>query len=283
MKKELFLLIFCVVIIVFSGCFGVENKSENRVAAENETAPVQQLHAKNITPVYGTDIKDGTYKIDVDSSSSMFKITDCELIVNGGKMSAVMTMSGKGYLYIFMGKGENAEKSGYIPFEENADGEHTFTIPVEALDTELPCSAFSKNKEQWYDRTLIFRSDSLPAEAFKDGIIATAESLGLSDGEYTVEITLEGGSGRADISSPAKLTVKDKKAFAEIIWSSSNYDYMTVDGERFDLTNEGGNSTFVIPVTGFDCKIPVTADTTAMSVPYEIEYTLYFDSSSITQ
>lgn len=94
-------------------------------------------------------------------------------------------------------------------------------------------------------------------------------------------MTLEGGSGRAEIQSPAVLTVEDGNAFAEIIWGSSNYDYMTVNGERFDLVNTEGNSAFKIPVTGFDYKMPVTADTTAMSVPYEIEYTLYFDSETI--
>ena len=68
---------------------------------------------------------------------------------------------------------------------------------------------------------------------------------------------------------------------AEVVWSSSNYDYMIVDGEKYLPTNTEGNSTFSIPVKGFDYKMPVSADTTAMSVPYEIEYTLYFDSASI--
>lgn len=296
MKRKIFLFILtiCIFSAAFSGCSGnnstAENtvsettsEKENKVAAGNETVPIETVDTSDLTPIYAADIKDGTYPIDVQSSSSMFKIAKCELTVSEGKMTAVMTMGGKGYLYIFMGKGENAEESGYIPFEENADGEHTYTVPVEALDMETECAAYSKSKEQWYDRILIFRSDSLPTGAFADGVIATVEALGLADGEYTVDVALDGGSGRAKIQSPARLTVENGNAFAEIIWGSSNYDYMTVDGERFDLINTSGNSAFKIPVAGFDCKIPVTADTTAMSTPYEIEYTLYFDSSTIKQ
>ncbi|MDE7279425.1 MAG: hypothetical protein K2N26_06845 [Oscillospiraceae bacterium] len=296
MKRKicLFILAICIFSAAFSGCSennsAAENtvletmsEKENKVAAGDETVPVETVDTSNLTPIYAADIKDGIYTIDVQSSSSMFKITGCELTVSEGKMTAVMTMGGKGYLHIFMGKGENAEESGYIPFKENDNGEHTYTVPVEALDMEIECAAYSKNKEQWYDRILIFRSDSLPTSAFADGVIAPVEALGLAEGEYTIEVTLEGGSGRAKIQSPAKLTVENGNAFAEIIWGSSNYDYMTVNGERFDMINTEGNSAFKIPVTGFDCKIPVTADTTAMSTPYEIEYTLYFNSSTIKQ
>ncbi|MFR5730692.1 MAG: hypothetical protein ACLUD2_00815 [Clostridium sp.] len=69
-----------------------------------------------------------------------------------------------------------------IPFEEAADGSHHFTVPVEALDKELDCAAFSKKKEKWYDRVLVFRADSLPADALTDAAQVTAESLGLADG-----------------------------------------------------------------------------------------------------
>lgn len=85
------------------------------------------------------------------------------------------------------------------------------------------------------------------------------------------------------MQSPAKLTITDGVAFAEIIWGSNSYDYMVVNGERFDPVSMEEASVFVIPVTGFDYPMPVSADTTAMSTPHEIEYTLYFDSSTITQ
>ena len=105
----------------------------------------------------------------------------------------------------------------------------------------------------------------------------TAEELNLKDGEYTAEVTMEGGSGRATIDSPTDISVT-----AEIKWSSSHYDYMLVDGEKFLPVNTEGNSVFEIPVAEFDEPMAVTADTTAMSVPHEIEYTLTFASDTVT-
>ena len=188
-------------------------------------------------PVSADALKDGVYEVRVDSSSGMFRITECELTVQDGAMSAVMTMSGTGYLKLYMGTGAEAEQASeadFIPFVENADGKHTFKVPVEALDKEINCSAFSRKKETWYDRVLVFCSGSLPAEAFADGEAATAKSLKLEDGSYTVAVRLEGGSGRASVETPAALRVEDGNAFAVITWGSSNYDYMKVDGEKLD-------------------------------------------------
>ena len=113
-------------------------------------------------------------------------------------------------------------------------------------------------------------------EAFKN-----SENTELKDGEYTVEVSLEGGSGKAKIESPTKLTVENGQAYAEIIWNSPNYDYMICDNQKYLAVNTDGNSVFEIPVSAFDEKINVSADTTAMSTPHEIEYTLYFNSESI--
>ena len=143
-------------------------------------------------------------------------------------------------------------------------------------------AAFSKKKEMWYDRELVFRADSLPATAFAEPAGTAIADLGLEDGAYEVAVTLEGGSGKATIDSPARVTIAGGAATAHIVWSSPNYDYMVVDGERLDPVNADGNSEFDVPIAGFDYAMPVSADTTAMSKPHEIEYTLFFDSSSIT-
>ena len=258
--------------------------SEN-VEATEETAEQQSVGTEGMTPVLASELRDGVYQIQVDSSSSMFRIEACELTVKDGSMTADMKMGGTGYLKLYMGTGEEAAKAPeekMIPFEETADGSHHFTVPVEALDKELDCAAFSKKKEKWYDRVLVFRADSLPADALTDAAQVTAESLGLADGCYTVEVSMEGGSGRVSVESPAKLVVKDQKAVAEVVWSSPNYDYMKVGEEKFLPVNQGGEtSVFEIPVTVFDRKMAVAADTTAMSTPHEIEYTLLLDSASI--
>lgn len=255
------------------------------VEATEETAEQQSVGTEGMTPVLASELRDGVYQIQVDSSSSMFRIEACELTVKDGSMTADMKMGGTGYLKLYMGTGEEAAKAPeekMIPFEEAADGSHHFTVPVEALDKELDCAAFSKKKEKWYDRVLVFRADSLPADALTDAAQVTAESLGLADGCYIVEVSMEGGSGRVSVESPAKLVVKDQKAVAEVVWSSPNYDYMKVGEEKFLPVNQGGEtSVFEIPVTVFDRKMAVAADTTAMSTPHEIEYTLLFDSASI--
>ena len=251
-------------------------ESKAAVASGNETAAEQTIDTVGLVPVSAADLKDGTYDISVESSSSMFKIISCALTVKEGAMTARMTMGGTGYLYVYMGTGEEASKvpeSDLISFEEDSDGTHSFTVPVETLNEVLPCTAFSKKKEKWYDRELVFEASGIPADAF----------LGLADGTYTVEAALTGGSGRASVESPAVVEVKDGKAEATIIWSSSNYDYMRVDEEKFLPVNTEGNSTFVITVTGFDSPLTVYADTTAMSTPHEIEYTLTFDSSTLEE
>ena len=93
---------------------------------------------------------------------------------------------------------------------------------------------------------------------------------------------MTGGSGKATVVSPTVFLVKDGKAYAKLQWSSSNYDYMIVDGEKYlPVNEEGTNSEFLIPVTIMDESMPVIADTTAMGTPHEINYTLTFYSDSI--
>ncbi len=96
---------------------------------------------------------------------------------------------------------------------------------------------------------------------------------GVSDGEYTASVVLKGGSGKAYIESPCRVTVRDGKAVATLIWSSSNYDYMVVDGQTFYPVSTEGGSVFEVPVV-LGKEFAVQADTTAMSKPHLIEYTL---------
>lgn len=263
-----------------------ESPAGGQVASSSEMAAMEQVGEEGMVPVSGEQLRDGTYPITVDSSSSMFRVVDCQLTVEDGAMTAVMTMGGTGYRYVYLGTGEEAVQApeeDYIPYQVKEDGSHSFTVPVEALDAEMPCAAFSDRKELWYDRTLLFRADSLPLEAWQEGSIPTAASLGLEDGAYQVEVDLLGGSGRAGVDSPAQLTVQDGQASVLLIWSSANYDYMKVDGIRYDADLVDGRSAFTIPVSCFDWGIPVIADTVAMSVPHEVEYTLRFDSASLTR
>ena len=104
----------------------------------------------------------------------------------------------------------------------------------------------------------------------------------LEDGEYSIQVELEGGSGKASVSSPTLMLVKEGKMYARLQWSSSNYDYMIVDGEKYlNESEEGRNSVFTVPVTALDDKMEVIADTLAMGAPHEIDYTLTFYEASI--
>ena len=264
----------------------------SKVAGAGDMAAVEEVVEEGMVPVAASGLVPGTYTVKADSSSSMFRITDCELTVPEGDdvMQAFLTLSGSSYLYLFPGTAEEAaaaDASEYIEAGENAEGKNTFLFPVEALDFGVPCAAFSKNKEMWYDRTLVFRADSLPLSAFRDGEVLTPSGLDLDDGEYTAEVVLSGGSGRASVQSPARLTLKNSRSAeaevtAELVWSSASYDYMLVDGEKYLPEIADGHSVFRIPVTCFDWNMAVIADTTAMSQAHEIEYSLRFDSSSLT-
>lgn len=317
MRKKLFALLCALTVLLTAGCAGggndgtgeaagngtetgetagTENAAETggndetqesaagQVAGEGDTAEAVEVVEDWMVPIYADSLRDGVYSVAVDSSSPMFNIIACDLTVRDGAMTAVMTMSGTGYRMVFPGSGQEAaqaDESAYIPYVETAEGLHTFTVPVEALDMGIDCAAFSDRKEMWYDRTLVFRADSLPLDAFAEGVVTTPESLGLADGEYWVDVTLTGGSGRASVASPAALHVQDGQYTVTLVWGSDNYDYMLVEGQRYDAVIVDEASTFVIPVTCFDWKMPVVADTVAMSVPHEVSYALVFDAASI--
>ena len=261
-----------------------EIKDFSGVADASQMTTVEDVVEEGMTPLYASSLLEGVYPVTVDCSSSMFRIADCLLTVQGGAISARLTMGGKSYGWVYPGTAQEAaaaDHADHIPAQFDENGATVFEIPVQGLDMGIPCAAFSLNKELWYDRTLVFRSDSLPLSAFADEVLVTPASLQLADGVYSVEVALTGGSGKARVESPAHLTVSDGVCTAEIVWGSKNYDYMKVEGVQYFPINTEGNSAFEIPVTVFDRPMAVIADTVAMSQPHEISYSLLFDSSSL--
>lgn len=125
-------------------------------------------------------------------------------------------------------------------------------------------------------------AQSSTVRATATGLRSFSELSEIPDGSYWIRVSMTGGSGRASISSPTGFYVKDGQATADIHWSSASYDYMKLDGVRYDaFTDAAGHSAMTIPVSALDTSIPVLADTTAMSKPYEIEYQLSFDGSAL--
>ena len=179
MKNPLVLLLAVLLVVsLLSGCGQAEAVKQPTNTPFETAAPTAMPTATPTTtpiptpappkPLTGSQIQDGVYAITVKSSSSMFRIVDAQLTVQGGEMTAVLTMSGQGYGMLYMGTGKaataDAEES-YIPFELDADGAKTFTVPVPALNQDVDCAAWSIKKEKWYDRVLVFNSDGIPASA----------------------------------------------------------------------------------------------------------------------
>ena len=274
--------------LLFSLC--AQAGAEEAPAASREVVDASQMTTvenvveDGMVPVPGEMLLDGDYAVAADCSSSMFRIVEAVLHVSDGKLCATITMSGTSYLYVFPGTAAEAaaaEESAWIGYTEDREGRFCFNIPVDALDAGVPCAAYSRNKELWYDRTLLFRADSLPTEAFREGFFVTAESLGLADGDYLVDVSLSGGSGKAKLASPAALHVENGSCTATLVWGSRNYDYMRLGETKYLPLPDRETSTFEIPVGIFDRGMTVIADTVAMSEPHEIEYRLLFSSDSL--
>lgn len=233
-------------------------------------------------------LEDGVYSADFDTDSSMFHVSEaCEgkgtLTVENGEMTIHISLASKNIVNLFPGLAEDAQKDGAEILEPTTDTVtysdgiseevYGFDVPVPALDEEFDLALLG-TKGKWYDHKVSVTNPEKAEDAAQEA--SAPVSVDMEDGEYEAEVTLEGGSGRATVSSPAVLLVKEGKAYARIEWSSSNYDYMKVNGEKYEPVNTEGNSVFEIPVTTFDEKMDVIANTTAMSTPHEIEYTLTF-------
>lgn len=272
MKKILTLIMALLLVFQLAACAGGSEKAPEATPAP--TASPEPTPEPTPSPVYAHELENGVYEISVDSSSSMFRVVKCLLTVEDGSMSAAMTMSGNGYGMVYMGTGEQAladSEDKYIPFVLEENGAKTFTVPVEALNVECDCAAWSIRKEKWYDRVLVFE-----AEEIKPYV----EIPELSEGAYSIEVQLHGGTGRAEIQSPAELCIEGDSMSATIVWSSPFYEYMLVSGERYEPVQQEGNSTFVIPIV-LNEEMAVSASTVAMSQPYLIDYSLFFDSTTI--
>ena len=215
---------------------------EAKVASSSEMAPANEISDEGLVPVYPSSVAEGSYEIEAECSSSMFPIDKCTVTVEDGEFTVTLTMGGDGYLYVYPGTGEEAasvSEEEWIPFVLDEDGKQTYTFSVEALDQLTDLAAFSKRKEKWYDRVLLLHASGLPAEARTDIETVTAESAGLEDGTYLVELTLGGGKGYTAVKSPAVLEVENQEAWAEIVWGSDKYDYMIVGGEKILPTDTG--------------------------------------------
>lgn len=182
---------------------------------------------------------------------------------------------------------ENSAQSGQSSQSDTTQESSTPESSVDSSDASAESTTSADSSASTESSTSTDSSSSAESSSSTESAAAsekpvTVSELSLKDGEYSIAVTLEGGSGKVTAVSPTKLIIKDGAASAEVELSSSKYDYMKVDGVRYDMINTEGNSKFLIPVAGFDFKMPVSANTTAMGNPHEIDYTLFFDSKTIS-
>lgn len=221
------------------------------------------------TPAPSNVPSDGIYSTTAETGASMFKVVGVKLTVKNGKMSAVITLSGEGYDYLYMGTATDAatHTGNWIKYSGSAaytlDGEtktgRTYEIPVSALDTPLTIASHSERQKKWYDRTVTISSKNLkktgdiPAEGTPaDGIYSTSAVTGAA--MFKVVGT--------------KLTVKNGKMTALITLSGIGYDYLYM-GTGADAANHTdqwikykGTATYTLDgetKTGRTYEIPVAA------------------------
>ena len=203
-------------------------------------------------------LTDGNYQVDVDTGNKMFKVTNCILTSEKGKMYAVITLSGTGYDYLYMGSAADAAGAAakdYISYVADEAGKYTYKVPVESLDKGIAVAAHSIKKDKWYDRTLIFSS-------------ASAKRI-IADGTYQVNAEAGGKMFRV---TDCVMTVKNGQMTAAVTLSGQGYNRIYL-GDVNNASDDEKNwilpdsllaeqYTFQIPVKKLDEVMTIAVHTT---------------------
>ena len=272
--------------------------AESTVAAQESTVtPTESTEtAETVSTETAQDkaqLPDGVYAAEFSTDSSMFHVSEaCDgkgtLTVKDGVMTIHISLGSKKILNLYPGLAEDAAKDGAVLLEPTTDTVtysdgmteevYGFDVPVPVIGEEFNLALIG-TKGKWYDHKVKV-SDPV-AEDSREAVNGSYDMSALADGTYTIELTMEGGSGRASIQSPAQLAIADGAATAILEWSSPNYDYMLVNGEKYLPVNTEGNSVFEVPVEALDAPLTMIGDTVAMSTPHEVEYTVTFHSDTL--
>ena len=291
MKKKHILMIGVLILtsIVFGGCSDKDSESESASVTDSVvyTEPVTE---ENVLP-------DGIYMAEFDTDSSMFRVNEAHdgkgtLVVEDGKMTIHVSLGSQNIVNLYPGLSEDAKKENAILLEPTVDSVtysdgwtdevYGFDIPVPIIGEEFDVALIGK-KGKWYDHKVVV-SNPQPLDSTDTSTVNVKETqIDLEDGSYAIDIIFEGGSGKAEILSPAIITVSGNAVIATLKWNSPNYDYMIVGDEKYLPVNKEGDSVFEIPVTVFDEAMSVIGDTVAMSRPHEIEYLITFCFNTIEE
>lgn len=308
MRKKINAAALLLAAALLGACGGQKQGGADNTLQAEETGSGSAAQAED-GEIEKVELSDGVYTVDFKTDSSMFKVNESKdgkgiLTVKDGKAVLHISLTSKNIVNLYLGTADEAKENeaGWLQptvdtvtysdgLSEEVNG---FDVPVPAIGETFDLALIGK-KGIWYDHKVSVENP-VPEEqeemesgketdsvdtASADGE-KTVSKENLADGTYTCEVVLQGGSGRASVESPAKLTVESGQITAEITWSSPNYEYMLEDGTQYDPVQTEGNSTFQIPVV-LDEDIAVSALTVAMSEPHLIDYTLHFDSRSLRE
>lgn len=161
-------------------------------------------------------------------------------------------------------------------------GEETESKAGAGTPKKTGAGASKKTGSGSSEKTEIASSEKKGKENAVQNTEAQALQIDMPDGDYSIEVSLAGGSGRASVTTPTWMNVQEGRAYARLLWSSPYYDYMILEGRKYlNETTDGGSSSFTIPITAMDAPMEIIADTTAMGDPVEIDYTLTFYEDTI--
>ena len=289
MRKKRKVIVSMLILACSLSCGCSDKNSEQKPVAGTEIPATESI--AETEQEAKAELADGVYTADFDTDNAMFHVSEAcngkgTLTVENGEMTIHVSLGSKNIVNLYPGLAEDAKKDGAELLEPTTDTVtysdgfteevYGFDIPVPALDEEFDLALIG-TKEKWYDHKVIVSNP----EPLEDTSTQKEGSDSLADGNYTVDLTFEGGSGKAEILSPATITVSGETMTAKVQWNSPNYDYMIVNGEKYLPVNTEGDSVFEIPVTAFDEPVPVIGDTVAMSKPHEVEYMITFHSDTL--
>ena len=302
--KKLYITLCFAALVAASGC---GNNATTEKASTTETVSTEASTTEAVTAEATTtetadqkteaklDLPDGDYIADFETDSTMFRINDTldgkgKLTVKDGKAFIHIVMPSTKIQQLFVGLAEDAKKDGAelidhtvesVTYDDGlTEDANAFDVPVTVLDEEFDLALIGE-KGKWYDHKVKVTNPVPAADAGSDDAGSSNEKASSEESTQTIVLSLEGGSGKASITSPAEYKEEGGIYTVRLEWSSPHYDYMIVDGEKYEPVNTDGNSVFEIPFKSIDEPVTVIADTTAMSTPHEIEYIIKFDASSI--
>lgn len=206
-------------------------------------------------------VSEGYYNTTAETGEKMFKVVKAELISKGDCVLAVLTLSGTGYDYLYLGTGAEAteDAGNWIPYKAvtctlngTTKEYYTYAVPVSNISEPIAIAAHSSAKDQWYDRTVSISLDNLQKTA--------------PDGVYTCDVA---SSSTMFKVVKSVLTITNGEISAVITMSGTGYDtlYLGTAAEAAEdaenhisfVADAEGKYTFTIPVSQLDSPISIAA------------------------